>query len=124
MSAMKASEVHGSIMRLEVKKAPQNAPTFRSSAQLTIASFTLIVCVVIAIFVSADHNRPWKSFVDDLDHDGSPDIASHVNVEQCVQHIRDLNVDGTCGLQCNLLGQCVTTVRVTTTSMPTFHHGS
>lgn len=90
-----------------------------------IASAIVITCVLIAIFcfLSAAHNPAWKSFVGDLDHDGSPDIASHSSAEQCVEYIRQLNVDGTCGLHCNVLNQCMTTIRVTTASTPRFHHG-
>jgi len=72
----------------------------------------VIATLTVLLFLASARTTPWKSFVPDLDRDGSPDIATHASLDQCVEHIRSLKVSGTCGLQCNLLNHCVTNVQV------------
>lgn len=72
----------------------------------------LIATLTALFFVATARSTPWKSFVADLDHDGTQDVATHGSLDQCVQHIRSLKVSGTCGFQCNLLNRCVTHVQV------------
>lgn len=93
-------------------KQVSRGTTQRFGVKTLLLAGVVIATLTALLFVATARTTPWKSFVADLDHDGSPDVATHASLDQCVAHIRSLKVSGTCGLECNLLNRCVTNVQV------------
>jgi hypothetical protein len=104
--------------------AKRNQGTFPVQWTPLISLLALVVVTMMALFVGASHSEPWKSVVGDLNGDGVADVEWHQTEDQCVQSIRSRRTTGICGLQCNVINDCVVRVEVDRSGLPTVDHAS